>query len=122
MIAKFAEILKSPRFWAAILMIVFVVLGTFVPAVMAKIDQTAVTNAVVALVVFISAETIAGAPSYMAIFGKVRFWSLVVSLGFIFVRALIPAFPISEELLQGLIATLGAASIGTSYRMIGETL
>jgi uncharacterized membrane protein len=122
MISKFTEILKSPRFWAAILAIVFMLMGMYVPAVSAKLDQAAVTSAVIALVAFIAAESVSNQPSYMAIFGSVKFWSLVISLIFIFVRAFVPAFPISEGLLQELITALGVMSIGVSYRPIGETL
>jgi len=113
------EIPKSPRFWAAMLMIVFVIVATYAPAVAAKLDETTVISAVIALVAFIAAETVAAGPSYMNIFGSVKFWTLVISLIFIFVRAFVPTFPISEDLIQALVLTLGAGSIGTSYRPVG---
>jgi hypothetical protein len=114
------EIGRSPRFWAAMLMIVFVIVATYAPAVAAKLDATTIISTVIALVAFIAAETVAPGPSYMNIFGSLKFWSLVLSLIFIFVRAFVPAFPISEDLIQALVLTLGAGSIGTSYRPVGQ--
>jgi uncharacterized membrane protein len=114
------EIGKSPRFWAAMLMIVFVIVATYAPAVAAKLDETTIISTVIALVAFIAAETVGCGPSYMAIFGSVKFWALVISLIFIFVRAFVPTFPVSEDLIQGLVLTLGAGSVGTSYRPVGQ--
>jgi hypothetical protein len=121
MISKPVEILRSPRFWAAFLVLVFVLLGTYVPGVAAKLDQTAIASAVVALVAFIAAASVGGQPSYIDIFGSLKFWSLVLSLAFIFIKAFWPSFPIGEATLQELIAALGVASIGVSYRPVGET-
>ena len=115
-------VFTSPRFWAAILVIIFVLLATYVPAIAAKIDQTAVISAVIALVSFIAAESIEPKPSYALIFGSIKFWALVVSLVFIFIRAFVIGFPISEDMIQALIATLGVTSIGVTYRSAGETL
>jgi uncharacterized membrane protein len=122
MILNWKEILKSPRFWAALLAILFVILSATVPAIAAKLDKTAITEAVVALVIFIAAASVGNQPSYINIFGSFRFWSLLASLVFIFLRAFLPSLPISEELVQVLIGTLGTASVGVSYRPVGTTL
>jgi hypothetical protein len=120
MIMNWKEILKSPRFWAAMLMIAFVLVATYAPTVAAKLDQTTIISAVIALVAFIAAASVGAGPSYMNIFGSLKFWSLVLSLVFIFVRAFVPTFPISEELIQALVITLGAGSVGTSWRPVGQ--
>jgi hypothetical protein len=114
------NILTSPRFWAALLAIVFVLLGTYAPVIAAHVDQTAITTAVIALVAFIAAASIEPGGSYVGLFRSIKFWSLVVSLVFIFVRAFVPGFPINETLIQDLILTLGITSVGVTYRAIGE--
>jgi hypothetical protein len=115
------ETLKSPRFWAVVLAIVFVVLTTYVPAVAAKIDQTAVINVVIAIVAFIAAESLQPGPIYAAIFGSLRFWSLLVSLAFIFLKAFVPTFPLNEDMIQALVAAFSVGSIGAAIRPVGQT-
>jgi len=116
-----SKIFGSTRVWAAILAIVFVTLYALLPGLTANISQVDVTTAVIALALFIVAETSAGANVGWAIFGKPRFWALVVSLAFIFIRAFVPGFFLSETSIQELIAAIGAASIGVSYRPIGTS-
>ena len=115
----FLKLAQSPRFWAAILAVLFVLLGAFIPAAMSKLDQAAITAAVVALVAFIAADSAAGKPTYARIFTTPRFWALVVSLAFIFVRAFMPGFLIDEKLIQELIGAMGVTSVGVSYRPVG---
>jgi len=115
------NVLSSSRFWAALLAIVFVLLIAYVPAIASKLNEADVVTGVIALAAFIVAESAAGAGVGWAIFGKPRFWAVVVSFVFIFVRAFVPGFVLSEQLLQDLIAAIGAASIGVSYRPIGTT-
>jgi len=115
------KILGSSRVWAAFLAIVFVLLGAFLPAFSNQIDQVAVTSAVIALALFIVAESVAGASVGWALLTKPRFWALVISLTFIFVKAFVPGFVLTEDLIQEFIAALGAASIGVSYRPIGTS-
>ncbi len=114
-------VLGSPRFWAAILAIVFVIFGTYLPAASSKLSQADVTSAVIALAAFIAAVSATGQPSGKELFSSLRFWALVTSLIFIFIRAFVPGFIISETLIQDLIATLGTVSIGASYRPIGTS-
>jgi len=113
------KILGSSRVWAALLAIVFVMLYALMPELAANLSQVDVTSAVIALALFIVAETATGGGVGWAIFGQPRFWALVVSLVFIFVRAFVPGFFLSETSIQELIAAIGAASIGVSYRPIG---
>jgi hypothetical protein len=116
-----SKIFGSSRVWAALLAIVFVVVYALVPDLSAKISEVDVTSGVIAIALFIVAETSTGAGVGWAIFGKPRFWALVVSLGFIFIRAFVPGFFLSETSIQELIAAIGAASIGISYRPVGTT-
>jgi len=116
-----SKIFGSSRVWAALLAIVFVTLYALMPALSANISEVDVTSAVIALALFIVAETATGASVGWAIFAKPRFWALIVSLAFIFVRAFVPGFFLSETSIQELIAAIGAASIGVSYRPIGVT-
>jgi hypothetical protein len=113
------KILGSSRVWAAFLAIVFVLLTAYVPVIATKLDQTAVIGAVVALASFIVAESVAGQSVGWAILKQFKFWALFASLGFIFVRAFVPNFLVSESLVQDLITAIGAASVGLSYRPIG---
>jgi hypothetical protein len=120
MINKFSETLKSPRFWAAILAITFILLKVYAPIL--KINEVDLTSAVIALVAFIAAASVSSAPSYLDILKSLRFWSLIVSLMFVFIRTFWAACPLSEADVQMLVVALGAGSIGVSYRPIGETL
>lgn len=117
---KLRDILISPRVWAAFLVIVFVLLRTFVPAIANRVAEQDVTNAVIALVAFIAASSIGAAPSWVNLIGTVKFWSLIVSLTFVFVRAFAPGFPIGEDLVQALVLALGVTSVGVTYRSVGS--
>jgi hypothetical protein len=119
MIDNVKNILGSPRFWAALLAIVFVLLGAYAPKAIANLDQVALTAAVTALILFIASESVAEPPTGLGIFGKVRFWALVVSLAFVFIKAFMPAFPLTEAMIQALVSTLGVAAFGMTYRAIG---
>jgi hypothetical protein len=116
-----SKIFGSSRVWAALLAIVFIVLYALMPGLPPNLSQGDVTSAVIALALFIVAETVTGGSVGWAIFVKPRFWALVVSLAFIFIRAFVPGFFLSETSIQELIAAIGAASVGVSYRPIGVT-
>jgi uncharacterized membrane protein len=122
MIDKFVNILKSPRFWAAVLIVVFVILQTSVPAIAQKIDQKALTSSVIALVSFIAAATVSNVPTGANLFGQLKFWSLIASLAFVFIKAFVPSFVLTEDVIQALIASLGAVSFTYSYRPVNTSL
>jgi len=115
------SVLGSSRFWAALLAIVFVLMSAYVPSVAAKLSEGDVVAGVVALAAFILAESAVGAGVGWAILAKPRFWAVVVSFAFIFVRAFVPGFILSESQIQELITAIGAASVGISYRPIGTS-
>jgi len=117
-----SKILGSSRVWAAFLAIVFVLLAFYLPVFTSKLDQVAITSAVIAFVLFIVAETVAGAGKGWAIFKQFKFWALLISLVFIFIRAFVPGFPVTEDLIQIFIAAIGSTSVSLAYRPIGETL
>jgi len=113
------KIITSSRVWAALIAIVFVILATYVPGIAAKLSQTDVVSGVIAIAAFFVAESVAGQSAGWGIFLKPRFWAVIFSLAFVFIRAFVPGFVISESMVQELVAAIGAASLGISYRPIG---
>lgn len=114
---KILNIVGSPRFWALFLALVFLVTKVF--WVTMPLDESAVTGAVVALVAFIASVSASSSPTvWSQLFKEFKFWTLVVSLVFVFIRAFWPAFPLTEEQVLTLIGALSATSIGVSYRPI----
>lgn len=116
-----SKILGSSRVWASFLAICFVLLAFYLPVLSDKLDQAAITSALTAFVLFIVAETVAGAGKGWAIFKQFKFWALLTSLAFIFIRAFVPGFPVSEDLIQIFIAAIGSTSVSLAYRPIGTT-
>ena len=114
-------VLGSSRFWAALLAIVFVLMANFLPVIASKLSEADVVAGVVALAAFILAESAVGAGVGWAILAKPRFWAVVVSFLFIFIRAFVPWFILSEAQIQELITAIGVASVGVSYRPLGTT-
>jgi hypothetical protein len=114
------NILGSPRFWAALLALVFIVAKAINPGW--PLNEEEVVAAVTALVGFIFAVSATGTPTvWKELFTSFRFWALVASLTFIFVRAFAPSFPISEQQILAIIAILGGTSVSISYRPVNAT-
>ena len=116
-----SKVLGSTRFWAALLAVVFVVLTFYLPAFTARLNEADVVTGVVAIALFIVAESVAGAGVGWSILAKPRFWALAVSFTFLFVKAFAPTFILTEAQIQELIASIGVASVGVSYRPIGTS-
>lgn len=116
---KIKLILGSPRFWALLIALILFVINGFK---VITLDETALTAATVALVAFIISVSATGTPTvWMELFKSLRFWALLVSLTFVFIRSFWPAFPLTEEQILGIITALSGASIGVSYRPINES-
>jgi hypothetical protein len=116
---KFLNVIGSPRFWALIIALAFILLKAFVPVI--PLNEDEVTAAVIALVGFIAAVSVNPAPTVWAeLLKSGKFWALLASLVFIFVRAFAPAFPLSEAQVLAIIVALTGVSIGTSYRPINN--
>jgi hypothetical protein len=117
---KIKDILGSPRFWALVIGLAFVFLKAFMPTL--PLDETQVATAVTALVVFIVSVSVAGSPTvWMELLKSGKFWLLVTSLVFIFIRALWPAFPLTEEQVIAIIVALSGVSVGMSYRPVNTS-
>jgi hypothetical protein len=114
------NILGSPRFYALIIALAFIVAKAAWPAI--PLDETEVIGAVGALVVFIASVSVQQGPTVWAeLFGSGKFWALLTSLTFIFIRAFWAACPFTEEQILAIIVTASGVSLGTSYRPINTT-
>jgi hypothetical protein len=115
---KIKLILGSPRFWALLIALVLFVINGFK---VIALDETALTSATVALVAFIISVSATGTPTiWVELLKSLRFWALLVSLAFVFVRSFWPTFPLTEDQILGIITALSGASIGISYRPIND--
>lgn len=118
--SKIKNVLGSPRTIALlIVVIVLAVLSIFG----AKLNQDEVITATIAFVGFILSVAATGTPTVWAqLFGSFRFWSLLISLAFIFLRAFVPGFPLTENVVLTLVSVLTGASISFSYRPINQSV
>lgn len=115
--SKLWDILGSPRFWATLIALAFIFVKAFVPTV--PLSEEEITAAVIALVGFVAAASVGGSPTvWLEMLKSGKFWLLVASLAFIFIRAYAPAFPFSEDQIVAIILALTGASVGTAYRPI----
>jgi hypothetical protein len=108
--SKLTYILKSSSFWAAILTVAFLIVGAYVPN--SPITESQVGAALLPLAAFVFGD--AKRPINTLLKSR-RFWALVASLAFVFVKAFVPDFPLTEEQLIGLTATLGALILGSTF-------
>jgi hypothetical protein len=114
---KLFDILGSPRFWATLIALAFIITKALVPTI--PLDEGQITAAVVALVAFIVSVSVQGSPTvWLDLLKSGKFWALLASLTFIFIRAFAPAFPLTEEQVLAVILALSGVSVGTSYRPI----
>jgi F0F1-type ATP synthase membrane subunit a len=117
---KLNEIFGSPRTWALIIALAFILTSAFWPGM--PLNKQDVTGAVVALVAFIVSVSVAGNPTdWKKLLSTLRFWVLITNLAFIFIRAFWATCPISQEQVLAIISALGTTSVGISYRPINET-
>jgi hypothetical protein len=118
--SRLTDILTSPRVWAIVLSAIIMAVPIFWVA--APYNTTDALNALAALMFFVVSASVGPEPSYINLFGQTKFWTLVVSLVFVFVKAFSPSLAIMETQILTMIGVLGSLSVGTAYRPLNTTL
>lgn len=117
---KFLDVIGSPRFWALIIAIAFILVKAFVPNL--PLNEEEITGAVIALVGFIASVSVSPTPTVWGkLFSDFKFWALVANLVFIFLRAFAPNFPLTIDQVLTIISALAGTSVGVAYRPINTS-
>jgi uncharacterized membrane protein len=117
---KFQSLMKSRKFWMAIVSLVLLVFGNFAVPDFNVEETLAIVVPVIVYMAGTAIEAVEGfdpaeyEDKFKFMLKSRKFWVLVVSLVFAGINVFAPEFPITEDLILEILAVLNGYSIFTA--------